>query len=245
MSNVEVSEKDIEDALNRPDSFAYYGDNEDMFKTWGITGPGMHRDSDCLQISNYETIKADLEKRFPDDVEVICSSHWLVGWSDQIAVRVIDEDGEPTPCFEAVLEWNAALEDYPVADEEDFSRREYEDFLETVENISPSFRNYKGDEYEVIDNLPEDWASEIRSYLFEYHNISTSDEITDDMLSEAYVVKGYAEIIPEFTNEELTEERIDVRARLIWLLPMNDDYYSDWSTLRLIDEIEENYGLEQ
>jgi hypothetical protein len=113
--------------------FSWHGDNDIPDKErWGPT-VAMHRDSGPLQISNFETISEDMIERFPEDTRVVHSSHWGVGWADQLFIRMYNDDG-PTEAYEAAMEWNEKLQDYPVADEEDYSRREYEDTIENIKN---------------------------------------------------------------------------------------------------------------
>ncbi len=126
-------------ALTRPEHFMYFGDLDEQ--VWGRAF-GVHRDSDILEVSNWETISADLARRFPDDWTVERSNHFLVGWCDEGRVRVLRDsergltEANITDAFQAVLEWRKALADYPVADEEDYSRREFEDFSKYVEDQS-------------------------------------------------------------------------------------------------------------
>lgn len=87
---------------------------------------GRHRDSDILEVSNFEVIEADLTKRFPDDVETASFGHFAVGWVEELLVRVLDKHGKITPAGKAAVDWGLKLESYPVADEDDFSRREFE-----------------------------------------------------------------------------------------------------------------------
>jgi hypothetical protein len=104
--------------------YAYFGDLP-LGETWATTF-SHHRDSDDLDESNWEVITNDLIDRFPEDTQIEGSSHWAVGWSESLCVRMLDENKEPTEAALAVIEWKEALEHYPVADEEDYSRREWE-----------------------------------------------------------------------------------------------------------------------
>ena len=51
------------------------------------------------------------------------STHPSLGWCNQLAVRVLGDDGEVTRAFRALLEWRKHLQTHPVADEVDYSRR--------------------------------------------------------------------------------------------------------------------------
>src|SRR5690242_17226204 len=121
------------EAIKRPSDFGYSGDRS-LFETWGMTGITVCRDSKPLEKSNWDTITSDLLERFPDECEVMGSSHWAVGWSDELICQVYDDDGDITKCFEAVYDWAEKLSEYPVADDEHHSKLEYEDTLETLKS---------------------------------------------------------------------------------------------------------------
>jgi hypothetical protein len=57
--------------------------------------------------------------------------HWAVGHVDGYSIRVF-RDGRITEAFEAYHALAQRLADYPVLDEEDYSRREYEATLENL-----------------------------------------------------------------------------------------------------------------
>lgn len=126
-------QKRAENVIRESDSipnFAYAGDLP-VGKTWALTF-SKNRDSELLEVSNFEAIKDDLESRFRRDVTEERFGHWAVGWVDHLMVRMLDDDGTVTPAGVAVLEWRERLADYPVADEEDYNRREHD---ATIENI--------------------------------------------------------------------------------------------------------------
>lgn len=84
------------------------------------TGFGQSRDSDELEASNFATVLERLGGE-SKTVIVVRESHWAVGWVEWIAIpkrahaklKIADELRE-------------RYENYPVLDEEDFSRREDE-----------------------------------------------------------------------------------------------------------------------
>ncbi len=105
---------------------------------------GRNRDSDCLTNSNFDcglaAVKVVASKepvggpdtdskhlfRDPDDematVQVVSENHWAVGWVEWIAIH--ESDTAALQCAEQLLE---KLDDYPVLNEEDWSRREDEE----------------------------------------------------------------------------------------------------------------------
>jgi hypothetical protein len=128
---------DAEASLEHPADFAYFGDLEES-DGWGRAF-GQHRDSDALDRSNWQVISEDMASRFPDYWQVESASHWAVGWTEGGRVKVLEDASlgitlaNLTEAFLACLEWKAALEDYPVADEEAYSALEYAEFCEFLE----------------------------------------------------------------------------------------------------------------
>ena len=142
----EFCDQAIEATWSQP-YFMYYGgaDRETDAFTFSRT-----RDSDILDISNFDVIYQDLKKRFPDNVWIERANHFLCGWVDYVVVRMLHRDKIPSldgtlqlrPTFaaSAVQEWCDALEEYPVADEAALSEAEYNAKLETLErNFGCSF----------------------------------------------------------------------------------------------------------
>lgn len=84
---------------------------------------GRTRDSGPLEQSNFEVALRELGGEGPD-VEVHRFRHWGCGWLEIILVR------PDTEVHQIAKNLVAALTDYPVLDDEDCSRREYESALE-------------------------------------------------------------------------------------------------------------------
>lgn len=136
-------------ALARPTefgehNFVYFG-KLPLFESWGLTFT-QTRDSDTIARSNYRRILADLREYAeqhegllhdadPDDyVQDFRSSHWLCGWVERIAVKVlIDPElgitrDNITPTFIQAAEIGYFLEaEGPVYDESDHSDLECEE----------------------------------------------------------------------------------------------------------------------
>lgn len=134
-------------------------------------GPvGRHRDSGILDTSNFEVILEDLKERFGDAVDSTTFGHWAVGWVEEITWDAARDD------VRAVVEsWREALEGYPVASEEDYSAREYEDALETLE---------------MCYSVPEDRVTEVFSYLFNAFSRSSGEEMRQDEVDQALTALG-------------------------------------------------------
>lgn len=111
----------IEDSLQRPDSFAHWGDKP-LFKTWGMSHATRHRDSELLSQSNWDFIVRNITAIDPDQKhwEILQCSHSLVGWMDHL---IFDTHYEPI--VELLFELYNDERDYPVLDEMDYSERQY------------------------------------------------------------------------------------------------------------------------
>lgn len=137
-------------------------------ETYGIGPVGRHRDSGLLERTNFDVVSKDLEERFPDDVEVLRFGHWAVGWVEELAVRLREDDGRPTAAAEAARGWAEKLEDYPVADEEEWSRREDELRRDNVDDALRDF--YQKHDGELLGDFFAKWEKPARQ-----------DEIIDDV----------------------------------------------------------------
>ena len=165
LDQVVLTDLEIEKALEAPRDFGYSGDNEEMFETWAL-GPVIRtRDSDLAEESNAAALEKTLEEYEKkgliekNSYEISGARHWAVGWVDHLSYQVIDDDGEPTNTARFVKAWFDYLRAvYPLADEDDYSEREYD---ATIENIAEEGRNV------VRDDAPEDWPSQVFSWLWD------------------------------------------------------------------------------
>lgn len=158
---------------------------------WGIFYTH-HRDSGLLDQSNASVIAKALgpfaEGQNPD-VVFESHSHWAVGYVVGISIRVYKRR-RITKAFKTYHELERRIDDYPVLDESDYDRREYE---ATIENIADSAWRLKN-EYE----LPDDWVDEVHSWLSEHRctALENCDDQggypTEDDLEAAFDALGYA-----------------------------------------------------
>jgi hypothetical protein len=118
-----------------------------------------HRDSGLLDQSNAAAI-ADVLKPFNEsenpDVVFESHAHWAVGHVDGFSIRV-DHDGEITEAFRAYHGLMERLEAYPVLDESDYGRREYDAALENIEDAAWRFKS--------TYNLHDGWEAEVYEWL--------------------------------------------------------------------------------
>jgi hypothetical protein len=153
-----------------------------------------NRDSRLLDLSNADSIAGAMEPFTDgDDPDVVreSHSHWAVGHVDGFSIRVY-RDGEITDAFRTYHDLAERLDGYPILDEEDYGRREYE---ATLENIADAAWRLKGDY-----DLPEGWESDVYSWLSE--NRQRAVENRDDQggypeekdLRDAFEALGYERI---------------------------------------------------
>lgn len=178
MSN-RLGELDLEDAAKavagnwrKFRSFVWFrADDLDHAENWAIVYTH-NRDSGLLDQSNAAVIRKEMAAHAEgDNADVVFESHthWAVGHVDGFSVRVY-RDHQITDAFRRYHALAEAMAIYPILDEEDYSRREYE---ATVENIADAAWRLKGD-YE----LPDDWQHEVYGWLSE--NGASEIENVDD-----------------------------------------------------------------
>jgi len=118
-----------------------------------------HRDSGLLDQSNAAAIEKSMEPfTAADDPDVMAEHHhhWACGWIDGYSIRVF-RDGQITEAFRTYHALAQRLADYPILDEEGYSRRELE---QTLANLPDAAWRLKHD-----FNLPDDWESEVYHWL--------------------------------------------------------------------------------
>jgi hypothetical protein len=153
------------------DSFAWHRaydlEDADAWMIWYTS----HRDAGLLEQSNEQAINERL-KRFAegDDPDLVFESHshWAVGHVDGFSVRVFNADGT-TPAFQEFCQIKAELDAYPVLDESDYSKREYD---ATVEN-------FRDELWRLRDELPEGWEGQVYGW-FSDHGMDRYIENSDD-----------------------------------------------------------------
>ncbi|MGW3232504.1 hypothetical protein [Kitasatospora sp. NPDC001095] len=100
---------------------SFHVDRDHFTRMWYATPFMQTRDADALEESNWVVITEDLEKRFPESVEVHSFAHFARGYYERLYVRTDD-----ALAIRAVQEWTGRLEAYAVADEERYSALEWE-----------------------------------------------------------------------------------------------------------------------
>lgn len=216
MTDDEYLAKCVNESMEHPQH--YWGAITDLQdQGWGQTF-GRHRDSDNIDLSNFETILKYFEEKgyeLNDDYRIEGSSHWAVGWTDSLMVRIFDckcEDWEDAdisynpspqadewycetcmtrmgiedirPIFHDCLDFKHRLEEYPLLDEEDHSRREHEDLMDWLEQETSSLTVHLQNDERVADDFEAD-VDEVARYLFDEHSVSSIDDCNSDWIEDA------------------------------------------------------------
>lgn len=100
------------------DSLSNYAGQTDFGQLYCLVA--QNRDSDCLSRSNFRSALKALGGE-SEDVEIHRFNHWACGWWEALAVK------QGTEAFAKAERIEAALENYPVVDEDDFSNLESEE----------------------------------------------------------------------------------------------------------------------
>ena len=154
-----------------------------------------NRDSTLLDQSNATAIEEALEPFTEgDNPDVVPEhhDHWACGWIDGYSIRVYRR-GRITKAFRAYHELAARLADYPVLNEEDYSRREYEATMENLPDAAWRLKN----EYE----LPDGWEEAVYSWLSDHDcaAIESHDDQggypSEDQLWAAFEALGYGQTL--------------------------------------------------
>jgi hypothetical protein len=162
MSN--ITEKEITEALRQPSDFglsSHAEHSEEMFVTWSLGPVIRHRDSNLLDQVNADALEKHLHEDHPELEDEWCitsCNHWAVGWVDHLSFHAVNEKREPTKMFEVLTEWSNSLADYPCADDDDLSKREYENTLENITNEGTRF---------VVETAPLTWAEDVFGWLWD------------------------------------------------------------------------------
>ena len=97
--------------------------DENGITDWLVLPCGRNRDSGLLDESNF-TAALELIGGEGEDCQVHRFGHWACGWFELILVRPASK------AHEAAAGIVARLENYPVLDEEDYGRRQYDSVVE-------------------------------------------------------------------------------------------------------------------
>lgn len=160
---------------------------------------GRHRDSDLLTNSNFEVGLAKLGGE-TDTVLVVHEHHWAVGWVEWIAIHQDDEEA-----LQKADQMKEDLDQYPVLDDEDLSKREYEACIDAIHN-QLWWLEHQGKIANKAFSLMEDY----RSFAMEIYNALPDSETEDRDGTGAYpseeaVLEAWEKVFSE-ESTKLVEE---------------------------------------
>lgn len=196
-----VAEMTLEDAAReaagnwkRFTCFVWFREREiDDPDAWAIVYTH-NRDSGLLDQSNADAISKAMEPFTEgDDPDVVFESHnhWAVGHVDGFSIRVY-RDGQVTDAFKTYHDLAEQLADYPVHDEEDYSRREYE---ATLDNLTDAAWRVK---HQYV--LPDGWESAVFSWFWDHRQRAVENRDDqggypeEDDLRDAFDALGYERV---------------------------------------------------
>ncbi len=212
--DLETAAKEARGNWRKFDCFSWHDRPEDCAE-WAIVYTH-NRDSDLLDQSNADAIDKGLAPFLEGpNVRAEHHGHWACGWIDGYAIRVY-RNGQITEAFRAYHALAARLADYPILDEEDHSRREYEATLENLRNEG----------YADCFAPPEEWAGEVFSWLWDHNQSAIENRdgnggyATKAQIGEALDALGYrilwvvsyvdtGEVREEYREESEAQERCE------------------------------------
>lgn len=178
----------IQELLRHPSDFGFHDSEHPACadpEHWALGPVFLTRDSGLLGQSNASALRRALADRpeLADDWQETNCGHWAVGWVEHLSFRVLTDDGRETGMFAFVRAWFGALEDYPIADDHDFQRREDEALHESVRESGQRYvREGVADDWveRVIDRLSRTDPSQLESHGD--HGPSPDDDAVLDAL---------------------------------------------------------------
>lgn len=215
----EPTEKEIDKALQMPRDFGYSGELP-IGETWALGPVYRTRDSSLLDQSNADALEKSLNsiEAFSEEWEQTSANHWAVGWVDHLsfhAVDIIDGVRMPTPIFGWLCVWFDALEGYPVADDEDYSRRQFEAVFENIAQAGATLVRGNASEEDWVDRVYEWLREEAPDVLSR-----VEEDPENHSFDEAVIAQALAELNLLDREEAATRELYGLRVRLE---PSEDD----------------------
>jgi hypothetical protein len=214
---------DIKQLLTLPDNCFVSPDHPAVKdpEHWCLGPVLLTRDSDLVAEVNFDALQKELkEKGFLDDQDegdygFYRLNHWAVGWVEHLSFRVLDEKGEPTAIYKFLKEWEKKLDDYPLADEEELSRREYDAAIEWIQ--CEGIRSCKG-------GVPTDWMERVFTWLWEHEQGEMENHSGHGATpSEAAIRRALAAL--EFLEVSVEEEIEAIMAKKFPGCPV--DYFAE------------------
>lgn len=171
---------------------------------WLVLDVSRNRDSGPLAESNFDTALNMLGGE-SDSVEVHRFGHWGPGWFELILIK------PGTDQVKTGEEIESSLEDYPVLDDEDHSRREYEEYCESWDSWGRC-----------------DYVEQITKELFSQYADGVSEEFPDSEIEDAVseldseAIDALRDAAAEKVNWEYQSEDSGVRINIRGLVEKTD-----------------------
>lgn len=140
-----MTEEEIREVCAMPSDFGWQDPAEEEGEegtTWALGPLVDSRDSEPLLQANGQAMVTTMTELFgPEGIDagwqVTRCRHWGLGWVEHLSCRALDAEGIPTPQIGALLVLADRLQDYPVLDEDLYSRLELESQLEAIADLLP------------------------------------------------------------------------------------------------------------
>ena len=157
-----MSPVEIKEVCSLPSDFGWQdpADEEGEEGTWTL-GPLVDmRDSDPLLQANGQTMVAVMTELFGSEGieagwQITRCRHWGWGWVEHLSCRALDAEGMPTPQIGALLAMADRMADYPILDEDLYSRLNLESQLEDITHLLP-YGGYPED-MDLLDVAGQIW----------------------------------------------------------------------------------------
>lgn len=121
--------------------FGYHGDTP-IGETWAIILAYAPNVADTLSESNWQVLTEDFEDQYPHDYTIERFGSWITP-TENLMVRMINDNGAPTEAARLALTWHEQLDNYPVANEDHFSQLESEyEYTANLESIDSTIRKH-------------------------------------------------------------------------------------------------------
>ena len=147
----------------------FIGDSDHLRDHYYLAPVSTSRDANILTRSNWEVVTDDILKyKRHVDTEICRFDHWACGWYEQLLIHKSD-----TKALKVAEEWCCALENYPVASDEHYSKLQWDEAAELYGAASlarPGFAMARSSEamaryqLEQLEQAERDLRNLIRRY---------------------------------------------------------------------------------
>ena len=142
----------------------FIGDSDHLRDHYYLAPVSTSRDANILTRSNWEVVTDDILKyKRHVDTEICRFDHWACGWYEQLLIHKSD-----TKALKVAEEWCCALENYPVASDEHYSKLQWDEAAEYWERMDIKER------LEVLERTVNRWENNVSIFA------TRRDELPDD-----------------------------------------------------------------